>query len=134
MADTPMTTLRMSALNETMVSSKLKAVFGVGFLFVRILVSHSTITGHAISESQLQLYICGFVTIFFFGAAFQKRLNVGALVMGCGYRGIGHNDQHTVAVYEYCNDAFPKNQVYKLKILTLTLNRIKFFVGRDQVH
>ena len=70
---------------------------------------------------------------FFFRAAFQKRLNVGALVMGCGYRGIGHNDQHTVAVYAYCNDAFPKNQVYKLKILTLTLNRINFFVGRDQV-
>ena len=42
---------------------------------------------------------------------------------------------NTVAVYAYCNDAFPKHQVYKpfkavLNFLTLT--RIVFFVGRDQ--
>ena len=39
---------------------------------------------------------------------------------------------NTVAVYAYCNDAFPKHQVYKtflkavLKFLTLTLTRIVF--------
>jgi hypothetical protein len=42
---------------------------------------------------------------------------------------------NTVAVYAYCNDAFPKHQVCKKRfkaVPTLTLNRIAFFVGRDQ--
>ncbi|KAJ7592988.1 MFS general substrate transporter [Mycena floridula] len=51
------------------------------------------------------LYICGFLTL---GAAIQKHLSTGALIMGWGISEfsvmIG-----TVAVYAYCSDAFPKH-------------------------
>lgn len=53
------------------------------------------------------LYICGFVTL---GATFQKHLGVGALVMGWGIAELAAMI-NTVAVYAYCNDCFPKQQV-----------------------
>jgi len=52
------------------------------------------------------LYICGFVTL---GAAFQKKLSPGAIVMGWGLAELAIMI-NTVAVYAYCNDAFPKHQ------------------------
>ena len=55
------------------------------------------------------LFICGFVTL---GAAFQKHLSIGALVMGWGIAELAIMI-NTVAIYAYCNDAFPKHQVYK---------------------
>lgn len=55
----------------------------------------------------MPLYICGFVTL---GASFQKHLSVGALVMGWGIAEFSVMI-NTVAVYAYCNDAFPKHHV-----------------------
>ncbi|KAF8962348.1 MFS general substrate transporter [Flammula alnicola] len=52
------------------------------------------------------LYICGFVTL---GAALEKHLSVGALIMGWGIAEFSVMI-NTVAVYAYCNDAFPKHQ------------------------
>ncbi|KAH9477318.1 Efflux pump radE [Psilocybe cubensis] len=54
----------------------------------------------------IPLYICGFITL---GASFQKHLSVGALVMGWGIAEFAIMI-NTVAVYAYCNDAFPKHQ------------------------
>ncbi|KAG7092077.1 hypothetical protein E1B28_008456 [Marasmius oreades] len=52
----------------------------------------------------MPLYICGFVTL---GAAFQKHLSTGALIMGWGIAELAVMI-NTVAVYAYCNDCFPK--------------------------
>ncbi|KAF9254339.1 MFS general substrate transporter [Marasmius fiardii PR-910] len=52
----------------------------------------------------MPLYICGFVVI---GAALQKHLNTGALIMGWGIAELAVMI-NTVAVYAYCNDCFPK--------------------------
>ncbi|EKM56913.1 uncharacterized protein PHACADRAFT_254299 [Phanerochaete carnosa HHB-10118-sp] len=52
------------------------------------------------------LYICGFVVL---GAAFQKHLSVGALVMGWGIAEVAVM-VNTVAVYAYVNDCFPTLQ------------------------
>ncbi|KAG6864326.1 hypothetical protein C0991_010446 [Blastosporella zonata] len=57
----------------------------------------------------MPLYICGFVTL---GAAFQKHLSVGALIMGWGIAELAVMI-NTVAVYAYCNDCFPKQKVGK---------------------
>ncbi|KAF9026145.1 MFS general substrate transporter [Hymenopellis radicata] len=54
----------------------------------------------------LPLYICGFVTL---GAAVQKHLSPGALIMGWGIAELA-TMINTVAVYAYCNDCFPKHQ------------------------
>ncbi|PPR06452.1 hypothetical protein CVT24_002613 [Panaeolus cyanescens] len=54
----------------------------------------------------LPLFICGFVVL---GASFQKHLSVGALVMGWGIAELSIMI-NTVAIYAYCNDAFPKHQ------------------------
>jgi len=54
----------------------------------------------------MPLYICGFVVL---GAAFQKHLSVGALVMGWGIAEVAIM-VNTVAVYAYTNDCFPKHQ------------------------
>ncbi|KAF9041214.1 MFS general substrate transporter [Panaeolus papilionaceus] len=54
----------------------------------------------------LPLFICGFVLL---GASFQKHLSVGALVMGWGIAELSIMI-NTVAIYAYCNDAFPKHQ------------------------
>ena len=53
------------------------------------------------------LYICGFVTL---GAALEKHLGVGALIMGWGIAEFSIMI-NTVAVYAYCNDSFPRHQV-----------------------
>ena len=54
----------------------------------------------------MPLYICGFVVL---GAALQKHLRVGALIMGWGIAELAVMI-NTVAVYAYCNDCFPKQQ------------------------
>jgi len=54
----------------------------------------------------IPLYICGFVLI---GAAFQKHLSTGAIIMGWGIAETAIMI-NTVAVYAYLNDAFPKHQ------------------------
>lgn len=55
----------------------------------------------------MPLYICGFVTL---GAALQNHLSAGALIMGWGIAELAVMI-NTVAVYAYCNDCFPKQQV-----------------------
>ncbi|KIK58511.1 hypothetical protein GYMLUDRAFT_45153 [Collybiopsis luxurians FD-317 M1] len=54
----------------------------------------------------LPLNVCGFIVL---GAAFEKHLNPGAIVMGWGISEfsimIG-----TVAIYAYCNDCFPRHR------------------------
>lgn len=55
----------------------------------------------------IPLYLCGFLTL---GAAIQKHLSVGALVMGWGIAELA-TMINTVAVYAYGNDCFPKHQV-----------------------
>ncbi|KIJ24612.1 hypothetical protein M422DRAFT_194494 [Sphaerobolus stellatus SS14] len=54
----------------------------------------------------LPLYICGFVVI---GAAFEKHLSIGAIIMGWGIAECAVM-MTTVAIYAYCNDCFPKHQ------------------------
>ncbi|KIK68215.1 hypothetical protein GYMLUDRAFT_35592 [Collybiopsis luxurians FD-317 M1] len=54
----------------------------------------------------IPLYVCGFVVL---GAAFEKHLSVGALVMGWGIAELAIMIA-TVAIYAYCNDCFPKHQ------------------------
>jgi hypothetical protein len=44
------------------------------------------------------------------GAALEKHLSVGALIMGWGISELAIMIG-TVAVYAYCNDCFPKQQV-----------------------
>ena len=98
----------MLALSGIMASSKLKVVFGMElpkYSGCRILIG---IMNRACYVA-IPLYICGFVTL---GAALQKHLGVGALVMGWGIAELSIII-NTVAVYAYCNDAFPKHQVCK---------------------
>ncbi|KAF7348493.1 MFS general substrate transporter [Mycena venus] len=54
----------------------------------------------------IPLYIVGFVVL---GASFQNHLSPGAIVMGWGLAEMAIMI-NTVAVYAYCNDAFPKHQ------------------------
>ncbi|KAI5118899.1 hypothetical protein M0805_002815 [Coniferiporia weirii] len=60
----------------------------------------------------MPLYLCGFLVL---GAAFQKKLSVGAVVMGWGLAEVAVMI-NTVAVYAYCNDCFPR---YKGEISAL---------------
>lgn len=60
----------------------------------------------------MPLYLCGFLTL---GAAFQKKLSVGAIVMGWGIAEVAVMI-NTVAIYAYCNDCFPR---YKGEISAL---------------
>ncbi|KAI0040200.1 MFS general substrate transporter [Auriscalpium vulgare] len=70
---------------------------------------------HGVFEAETRLwacyiavpvYICGFVLL---GASLQHHLSPGALVMGWGLAEVAVMI-NTVAVYAYCNDAFPKHQ------------------------
>ncbi|KAJ7931194.1 MFS general substrate transporter [Mycena leptocephala] len=54
----------------------------------------------------IPIYICGFLVL---GASFQNHLSPGAIVMGWGLAETAVMI-NTVAVYAYCNDAFPKHQ------------------------
>ena len=93
-----------------MASLKLKVVFGMGFFIVRIRTKYLRVTMiNRACYIATPLFICGFVTL---GAAFQKHLSIGALVMGWGIAELAIMI-NTVAFYAYCNDAFPKHQVYK---------------------
>ncbi|THH09577.1 hypothetical protein EW145_g1920 [Phellinidium pouzarii] len=60
----------------------------------------------------MPLYLCGFLVL---GASFQKKLSVGAVVMGWGLAEVAVM-VNTVAVYAYCNDCFPR---YKGEISAL---------------
>jgi len=77
----------------------------------------------------IPLYICGFVTL---GAAFQKHLSVGALVMGWGIAELAIMI-NTVAVYAYCNDAFPKHQGEISALINLARTLGGFSVAYFQV-
>ncbi|KAI0040199.1 MFS general substrate transporter [Auriscalpium vulgare] len=75
------------------------------------------------------LYICGFVLL---GASFQKHLSTGALVMGWGIAEVAVMI-NTVAVYAYCNDAFPKHQGEISALINLSRTLGGFSVAYFQV-
>ncbi|KAF4616352.1 hypothetical protein D9613_008611 [Agrocybe pediades] len=77
----------------------------------------------------IPLYICGFVTL---GASFQKHLSVGALIMGWGIAELAVMI-NTVAVYAYCNDAFPKHQGEISALINLARTLGGFSVAYFQV-
>ncbi|KAF8056670.1 MFS general substrate transporter [Lyophyllum atratum] len=77
----------------------------------------------------MPLYICGFVTL---GAAFQKHLSVGALIMGWGISELAVMI-NTVAVYAYCNDCFPKQQGEISALINLARTLGGFSVAYFQV-
>ncbi|RDB18688.1 Efflux pump rdc3 [Hypsizygus marmoreus] len=77
----------------------------------------------------IPLYICGFVTL---GAALQKHLNVGALIMGWGIAELAVMI-NTVAVYAYCNDCFPKQQGEISALINLARTLGGFSVAYFQV-
>ncbi|KAI0937647.1 hypothetical protein AcW1_001527 [Taiwanofungus camphoratus] len=75
------------------------------------------------------LYICGFVVL---GAAFQRHLSVGALVMGWGIA-LFAVMINTVAVYAYCNDCFPNRQGEVSALINLARTLGGFSVAYFQV-
>ncbi|KAK7046860.1 MFS general substrate transporter [Favolaschia claudopus] len=75
------------------------------------------------------LYITGFVVL---GAAFQKHLSPGAIVMGWGLAEIAIM-LNTTAVYAYCNDAFPKHQGEVSALINLARTLGGFAVAYFQV-
>ncbi|PPQ85013.1 hypothetical protein CVT25_010402 [Psilocybe cyanescens] len=75
------------------------------------------------------LYICGFVTL---GASLEKHLSVGALIMGWGIAEFSVMI-NTVAVYAYCNDAFPKHQGEISALINLARTLGGFSVAYFQV-
>jgi len=77
----------------------------------------------------IPLYICGFVTL---GAALEKHLSVGALIMGWGIAEFSVMI-NTVAVYAYCNDAFPKHQGEISALINLARTLGGFSVAYFQV-
>ncbi|KAF5380010.1 hypothetical protein D9615_006164 [Tricholomella constricta] len=77
----------------------------------------------------MPLYICGFVTL---GAALQKHLSVGALIMGWGIAELAVMI-NTVAVYAYCNDCFPKQQGEISALINLARTLGGFSVAYFQV-
>jgi len=98
----------------------------------------STRRNHGVFEAESRLwacyigtplYICGFVVL---GAAFQKHLSVGALVMGWGTSAVGVM-VNTVAVYAFANDCFPKHQGEISSLLNLARMMGGFSVAFYQV-
>ncbi|KAF8880031.1 major facilitator superfamily domain-containing protein [Infundibulicybe gibba] len=77
----------------------------------------------------IPLYICGFVTL---GAALEKHLSVGALIMGWGIAELAVMI-NTVAVYAYCNDCFPKQQGEISALINLARTLGGFSVAYFQV-
>ncbi|KAG6906434.1 hypothetical protein DXG01_013939 [Tephrocybe rancida] len=77
----------------------------------------------------MPLYICGFVTL---GAAFQKHLSVGALIMGWGIAELAVMI-NTVAVYAYCNDCFPRQKGEISALINLARTLGGFSVAYFQV-
>ncbi|KAI0252929.1 major facilitator superfamily domain-containing protein, partial [Lactifluus subvellereus] len=75
------------------------------------------------------LYVCGFVVL---GAALEKHLSVGALVMGWGIAEVAVM-VNTVAVYAYANDCFPKHQGEISALLNLARTLGGFSVAYFQV-
>ncbi|KZS87001.1 MFS general substrate transporter [Sistotremastrum niveocremeum HHB9708] len=77
----------------------------------------------------LPIYIAGFVLI---GASFQKRLSVAALVFGWGMAEVA-TMMSTVAVYAYCNNAFPRHQGEISSLINLARTLGGFAVAYYQV-
>ncbi|KAJ3479033.1 hypothetical protein NLI96_g9347 [Meripilus lineatus] len=77
----------------------------------------------------IPLYICGFVVL---GAAIQKHLTIGALVMGWGIAEVAVMI-NTVAVYAYCNDCFPRHQGEISALINLARTLGGFSVAYFQV-
>ncbi|KAJ7322868.1 MFS general substrate transporter [Mycena albidolilacea] len=77
----------------------------------------------------MPLYICGFVVL---GASFQNHLSPGAIVMGWGLAETAVMI-NTVAVYAYCNDAFPKHQGEVSALINLCRTLGGFAVAYFQV-
>ncbi|KAK7052625.1 MFS general substrate transporter [Favolaschia claudopus] len=77
----------------------------------------------------IPLYICGFIVL---GASFQKHLSPGAIVMGWGLAEVAVMI-NTVAVYAYCNDAFPKHQGEVSALINLARTLGGFAVAFFQV-
>ncbi|GJJ10540.1 hypothetical protein Clacol_004767 [Clathrus columnatus] len=77
----------------------------------------------------LPLYICGFVVI---GAAFQKHLTIGALIMGWGIAETAVM-MTTVAIYAYANDCFPRHQGEISALINLARTLGGFAVAYFQV-
>ncbi|KDQ60320.1 hypothetical protein JAAARDRAFT_174380 [Jaapia argillacea MUCL 33604] len=75
------------------------------------------------------LYICGFVLL---GAALQKHMSVGAVVMGWGIAQAAIMI-NTVAVYAYCNDCFPRHQGEISALINLSRTLGGFSVAYFQV-
>ncbi|KAF9445589.1 MFS general substrate transporter [Macrolepiota fuliginosa MF-IS2] len=77
----------------------------------------------------MPLYLCGFLTL---GAAIQKHLSVGALIMGWGIAELA-TMINTVAVYAYGNDCFPKHQGEISALINLARTLGGFAVAYFQV-
>jgi len=77
----------------------------------------------------MPLYICGFVVL---GAAFEKHLSVGAVVMGWGIS-LAALIVNTVPIYAYANDCFPKYQGEISALLSLARVLVGFGVPYFQV-
>lgn len=77
----------------------------------------------------LPLYICGFVVI---GAALQKHLTIGALIMGWGIAETAVM-MTTVAIYAYANDCFPRHQGEISALINLARTLGGFAVAYFQV-
>ncbi|KAF8881784.1 MFS general substrate transporter [Infundibulicybe gibba] len=70
------------------------------------------------------LNTCGFLVL---GAAFQKQLSIGAIIMGWGIAEVG------IMIDAYCNDCFPKNQGEISALITLSRILGGFSVAYFQV-
>ncbi|KAG6849252.1 hypothetical protein H0H93_010001 [Arthromyces matolae] len=77
----------------------------------------------------IPLFICGFLVL---GAAFQKHLSVGAIIMGWAIAELGVMI-NTVAVYAYLNDCFPKHQGEVSALINLARTLGGFAVAYFQV-
>ncbi|KAF8067571.1 MFS general substrate transporter [Lyophyllum atratum] len=77
----------------------------------------------------IPLYVCGFLVL---GAAFQKHLSVGAVIMGWGIAELAIMI-NTVAVYAYLNDCFPKHQGEVSALINLARTLGGFAVAYFQV-
>ncbi|KAI0039715.1 hypothetical protein FA95DRAFT_1684165 [Auriscalpium vulgare] len=93
---------------------------------------------HGVFEAETRLwvcyiavpvYICGFVVL---GASLQQHLSPGALVMGWGLAVVAIMI-NTVAVYAYCNDAFPKHQGEVSALISFARTFGGFFVAYFQI-
>jgi len=77
----------------------------------------------------MPLYLAGFLAL---GGAFQKKLSVGAVVMGWGLAEVAVMI-NTVAIYSYCNDCFPRHKGEVSALINLARTLGGFSVAFFQV-